>query len=69
MRDEGLVGNGKNRTVGDFDLDPGGRVARLVNITTPVFTAQRKALAPDLSAASIATNEFLDPSIGLPAGK
>lgn len=69
MRDEGLVGNGKNGTVGDFDLAPGGRVAKLVNITTPVFTAQRKALAPDLSAASVATNEFIDPSIGLPAGK
>ena len=69
MRSEGLVSNGRDRTVGEFDLKPGGRVQRLLNIDTPVFAAQRKALKPGLSPADIATNEFIDPAIGLPAGK
>ena len=68
MRDQGLVGNGKTPTVGDFDLDPGGRVDRLIKIDTPIFTGQRKSLKPNLTAGDIATNEFLDPTIGLPAG-
>lgn len=69
MRGEGLVSNGRDRTVGEFDLRPDGRVQRLLNIDTPVFAAQRKALKPGLSPADIATNEFIDPGIGLPAGK
>lgn len=69
MREQGLVGNGKDRTVGEFDLTPGGRVDRLLKIDLPIFVGQRKQLAPNLSVASIATNEFIDPAIGLPAGK
>ena len=69
MRDEGLVGNGRDHTVGEFDLTPGGRVDKLIKIDVPIFTGQRKQLAPNLSAASIATNEFIDPTIGLPADK
>lgn len=67
MRDDGWVSNGKDRTVGEFDLSPAGRVARPVTITTPAFLAQRKQLKPNLSAADIATNEFINPAIGLPA--
>jgi hypothetical protein len=69
MRSEGLVGNGKDRTVGDFDLTPGGRVARLLSIDVPIFTGQRKQLRPGLTAADIATNDYIDPRIGLPAGR
>ena len=68
MRNQGLVGNGRTPTVGDFDLDPGGRVDRLIKIDTPIFTGQHKSLKPNLIAGDIATNEFLDPTIGLPAG-
>jgi hypothetical protein len=69
MRDDGLVTNGRTPMVGDFDLSPGGRVDRLLNIDTPIFTAQRKQLAPNLTPDRIATNDYLDPGIGLPAGK
>ena len=66
MRAEGLVGNGRTPMVGDFDLAPGGRVERLIRIDVPIFTGQRKALRPGLVPTDIATNEFLDPSVGLP---
>jgi hypothetical protein len=69
MRTEGLVTNGRTPMVGDFDLTPGGRVDRLLKIDVPIFTAQRKQLAPDLTPARIATNDYLDPTISLPAGR
>ena len=66
MRDEDLVTNGRTATIGDFDLAPDGRVARLLRIDVPIFTGQHKELAPDLVPTDIATNEFLDPAISLP---
>ena len=69
MRDEGLVTNGRTPMVGDFDLGAGGRVDRLLRIDVPIFTGQRKALKPGLVPTDIATNEFLDPALGLPAGR
>jgi hypothetical protein len=69
MRTEGLVTNGRTRTVGDFDLTPGGRVDRLLRIDVPIFTAQHKQLAPNLTPHRIATNDHLDPGIALPAGR
>jgi hypothetical protein len=69
MRTEGLVGNGKDRTVGDFDTTPGGRVDRLLDIDRPIFTGQGKQLRPGLTVADIATNDYLDPAIGLPVGR
>jgi len=69
MRDEGLVTNGRTPMVGDFDTAPGGRVDRLLRIDVPIFTGQHKVLRPGLVPTDIATNEFLDPAIGLPAGR
>jgi hypothetical protein len=69
MRTEGLVTNGRTPMIGDFDLEPRGRVDRLIKINVPVFAGQRKPLAPDLTPARIATNDYLDPAIGLPAGR
>jgi hypothetical protein len=66
MREDGLVTNGRTPTIGDFDLGPGGRVERLLRIDVPIFTGQRKELKPGLVPTDIATNEFLDPAIGLP---
>jgi hypothetical protein len=66
MREEGLVTNGRTPTIGDFDLAPGGRVDRLLKIDVPIFKSQRKPLKPDLVPTDIATNEFLDPALGLP---
>ena len=51
---------GPRRTLGNFYI---ARVERMMEIVTPIFTAQRKTLKPDLMPADIATNEFLDPSI------
>ena len=69
MRNEGLVGNGRTPAVGDFDTAPGGRVDRLLRIDKPIFAGQRKEIAPDLVATDVATNEFLDPALGLPVGR
>jgi hypothetical protein len=69
MRDQALVTNGRTPMIGDFDLTPGGRVERLLRIDVPIFTGQRKALKPGLVATDIATNEFLDPALSLPAAK
>jgi hypothetical protein len=59
--DLGLVGNGSNDTVGDFDTE---RVQQIIDITTPLFeklgTAPASGLAPD----ALVTNEFIDTSIG-----
>jgi hypothetical protein len=66
MRDEGLVTNGRTRTLGDFDPN---RVTRLITIDVPIFAGQHKPLKPGLTADDIATNEYLDPAITLPATK
>jgi hypothetical protein len=61
---QGIVTNGKDKALGDFQMD---RVQRIINITTPIFTSQRKALKEGLKPEDIATNQFIDPSIGLPS--
>lgn len=59
----GLVSNGANRTIGDFD---DARVAGLIADIAPVFTAQNKPIKAGIAPKDIVTNEFLDTSIGLP---
>jgi hypothetical protein len=66
MRDLGLVANGKDRTLGNFE---DARVKRLIDISIPVYAAQKKPLKPDLQPADLVTDEFLDPAIGLPGGR
>jgi hypothetical protein len=63
MMTQGIVSNGADKTLGDFELN---RVERIINITKPIFAAQRKPVKDGLKAADIATNEFIDTSIGLP---
>ncbi len=62
MKDDGLVGNGSNKMIGDFDMD---RVRTLIRIVTPIYTGQNKQVRAGLKAEDIATNDFIDPSIGL----
>jgi hypothetical protein len=62
MKDLGIVGNGKDATIGNFE---DSRLTALIDITKPIFTAQNKEMKPDIKAADLATNEFIDPSIGL----
>jgi len=64
MIGDGLVGNGPNETLGDFDLD---RVNGLIEIAIPVYTSLGQVPAEGLTAEDVVTNEFIDPSIGLPA--
>lgn len=65
MAKQGIVSNGPDKTLGDFNLD---RVQRIINITKPIFASQRKPVKDGLTPGDIATNEFIDTSIGLPAG-
>lgn len=58
----GIVGNGENDTLGDFDLD---RVEKVAGIVTPIYAGQRKQVKAGLKPADLATNEFIDTSIGL----
>ena len=59
----GIVGNGDNDTIGDFDLE---RVQETINIVVPIYSGQRREVAPDLTPEDLVTNQFIDPSIGLP---
>ncbi len=59
MLELGIMGNGDNNTLGDFDMD---RVVGLLEIIAQVTDADVSGLAPE----DLVTNEFIDFSIGLP---
>lgn len=56
----GIVGNGGNRTIGDFDID---RVQGIIDVTTERLTSVD--VPEGLRADDLVTNEFIDPDIGL----
>ena len=58
MLELGIMGNGDNNTLGDFDMD---RVVELLEIIDRVTDADVSGLAPE----DLVTNEFIDFSIGL----
>jgi hypothetical protein len=58
----GIVGNGPNGTLGDFDLD---RVQEIIDIVTPIYAEQGTPVAEGLTPEDLVTNEFVDESIGL----
>ncbi len=62
MLEHGILSNGHNDTVGDFDME---RVQQILDIVRPIFIGQRVEIAEDLTAEDLATNEFIDESIGL----
>jgi hypothetical protein len=64
MKNLGLVGNGPDKTMGDFDPQ---RVQRLIDITRPIFAARNKPPKENLQPADVVTNEFIDQAIGLAA--
>lgn len=68
MIDLGIVGDGPDHTLGNFDRD---RVARLIAILTPIYASKHKALKDGLRPEDVMTNELVDPSIslGAPAAK
>jgi hypothetical protein len=57
-----FVNNGPDKTLGNFDMN---RVQRMIAIDTPIFVAQKKPPRSGLKPEDVATNEFIDPSIGV----
>jgi hypothetical protein len=58
----GLTGNGTDNTIGNFDL---ARVQKMISITVPIFTAQKKPTKEGLQPPDLVTNEFLDTKIAV----
>lgn len=57
----GIVGNGPNKTLGDFDMK---RVQATINAFVPMFQEDNiKTMKAGLVAKDIATNQFIDPKI------
>jgi hypothetical protein len=63
MLELGIVGNGPDETLGNFDME---RVQQTVDQLKPIFTEQNlNSFDPNVTAEEIVTNEFIDPNIGL----
>ena len=62
IKADGLVANGPDDTVGNFDLD---RVNSLIELVIPVYEALGQSPKEGLTAEDIVTNEFIDETIGL----
>lgn len=60
QRSLGVVGNGPDDTVGNFDLE---RVQGLLDTAVPVME-----IGHDLTPQDLVANRFIDPGIGLPSG-
>jgi len=60
MRENGIMGNGSNSTVGDFDL---ARVVTLLSIVKPVFARDRQPVPAGITAGDLVTNAYIDPTI------
>lgn len=59
MKERGIMGNGVNDTIGDFDMD---RVAKMFEIVKPWLDERAdEAVSPE----TVVTNRFIDPSIGV----
>lgn len=57
-----IVGNQPDGTFGSFDLDT---VKKMIEITTPIFVAQKTPPVEGLTPEMLVTNEFIDTSISL----
>jgi hypothetical protein len=62
QRQLGMVDNGTDGTLGNFDMK---RVQRVLEIVTPILTAQKAPVKQGLTPEALATNEFIDPKIGV----
>ena len=63
----GIVQNGPNCTLGDFNQK---RMQQMINLLKPIYAAKGlDTYDPDLTAAKIGTNEFINPKIGLKTAK
>jgi hypothetical protein len=62
MRRLGIVDNGKDRTLGNFDT---ARLQRMIDILTPIFAGQNKPVRAGLTPDGLVTNQYVDMTIGL----
>ena len=62
MRERGVVGNGADGTLGNFDP---ARVAEFAALVTPILAETNPDFVPVDDPAVVYTNEFIDPEIGL----
>ena len=62
MKKLAIIGDGSNRTLGDFDML---RIQKVIDITAPIFARAGRPVAAGLRAQDVATNEFIDPNVGL----
>ena len=62
MRADGLLSNGPDETIGNFDLD---RVNGLIELAIPVYESLGQTPKEGLTAEDVVTNQFIDESIGL----
>lgn len=62
MAKDGILGNGKNKTVGDFDES---RVQRIIEIVTPIFAGQKTPVKAGVTVSDLVTNEFIDTGVGI----
>jgi len=63
MKKLAIISNGSNRTLGDFDM---ARVQKTIDVAGPIFARAGKPVPNALRPEDVATNEFIDPSVGLP---
>jgi hypothetical protein len=66
MREQAIVGNGSNQTLGDFDT---GRIAKLIGILEPIFKGQKKPIKEGVAPVDVVTNAYIDAGVGLAPSK
>jgi hypothetical protein len=59
--DERIVGNGRNDTIGDIDM---GRLREMIEDVGPTLTESGTSV-PSREPRDLATNQFIDPTVGL----
>jgi hypothetical protein len=62
MKKLAIISNGTNRTLGDFDMS---RVQKVIDVVGPIFAREGKPIATGLAPQDVATNDFIDSTIGL----
>jgi hypothetical protein len=62
--DSGIIGNSFEGSVGSFNLS---RVQKFIGAVGPIYAGEGKKVRAGLTAKDLVTNQFIDPSIHLPA--
>jgi hypothetical protein len=62
IKADGLIANSPEGVMGQFDTD---RVAKLIELAVPIYTAQGATPKDGVTPDDIVTNQFIDTSIGL----